>query len=148
MLRFLTLIVAFVSFFSQAHISVTNATVRLLPPGLPNTAAYFTIENDTYTDLFLVGANSKIVKNAELHNHFSDGEVMRMEKQDKVKIPAGETVKFQPGGLHVMLFGLKKPLKEGQSVPLSVITEQGTLIDFDAKVVMPGQESNGTHQHH
>lgn len=148
MFRFLPFIIAVVSFYSQAHISVTNATVRLLPPGLPNTAAYFTIENDTYGDIFLIGANAEIVESAELHNHISDGDVMRMEKQDKVKIPAGGTVKFKPGGLHVMLFGLKAPLKEGQSVSLNIVTEQGTQIDFKAKVVMPGQESNGTHQHH
>jgi copper(I)-binding protein len=96
----------------------------------------------------LVDAQSEIVKSAELHNHISDGDVMRMEKQNKVKVPAGGTIMFQPGGLHVMLFGLKAPLKEGQSVSLSIVTEQGTFIDFKAKVVMPGQESNGTHQHH
>jgi copper(I)-binding protein len=148
MFRFLSFMIVFVSFFSQAHISVTNGTVRLLPPGLPNTAAYFTIENDTYEDIFLVGANAEIVNSAELHNHISVGGVMKMQKQDKVKVPAGGTVKFTPGGLHVMLFGLKAPLKEGQSVSLNIVTEQGLLIDFEAKVVMPGQESNGTHQHH
>lgn len=146
--RFLLLVIAFISFSTQAHISVTNATVRLLPPGLPNTAAYFTIENDTNEDIFLVDAKAEIVNSAELHNHISDGDVMRMEKQEKVKVPAGGNIRFQPGGLHVMLFGLKAPLQEGQNVSLSVETEKGTVIGFDAKVVMPGQESNGTHHHH
>lgn len=131
----------------HAELVIRDAKVRLLPPGLPNTAAYFVVENHSERDHFLVGGKSNIAKTVELHNHIMQGEVMRMEKQEQVKIPAGETVRFQPGGLHLMIFGLKAPLTEGQVVKLTVLDKNGAAIEFDADVVMPGKESSHAHHH-
>lgn len=148
MRKVLSLCLFLACFGADAHISIEGATVRMLPPGVPNTAAYFTITNDTNHDIYLVDARTVIAKTAELHNHIVRGEVMKMEKQSKVKVAAGQQVQFQPGGLHVMLFGLNRSLKEGQTVALTLITEKGTEIDFTAKAVMPGQESSHKHHHH
>jgi len=135
-----------ISFHSFAEITVSNAKVRLLPPGVPNTSAYFTIENTGTTDRYLVSASADFAKSAELHAHIMDGEMMRMQQQEQIVIPAGESVEFKPGGLHVMIFGLKQSLTENQSVSFTVNTKDEQSIVINAKVVMPGDE--GSHHHH
>lgn len=146
MLRLSAFLLVFCSFFSIAEVVVSDATIRLLPPGTPNTSAYFTVKNTGEKDVYLVGAQSEVAKTVELHNHVMKGEVMRMEKQEKVKVAAGETVTFQPGGLHIMLFGLKSPLSENQHVEIGLNTQEGGVVTFSAKAARPGAHSH--HGHH
>lgn len=148
MLRCVALICAMTCFPALADVLVTDATVRVLPPGVPNTAAYFVISNQSDADIHLVGASSDAAKTLELHNHVMQGEVMRMERQDEVHVAAGQTLTFQPGGLHVMMFGITSPLSEGQNVQFTLHTKQGMDIDVSAKAVLPGQESHSHHGHH
>lgn len=130
-----------------AEVSVSNAVVRVLPPGLPNTSAYFTIQNTSDSDVFLVAAETNIAASAELHAHIMNGEMMRMEEQEQVVIPAGEVVEFKPGGLHVMIFGLKAPIKEGQMVSITLVTKDKKMIAVQAKAVRPGDEKQQHHHH-
>lgn len=143
MLRFFTLILWFFAGQLLAEVVVSDATVRLLPPGVPNTAAYFSIENRSDKNVVLVGANANFVNKAEIHNHLFVDNMMRMQQQSEVVIGAGETVHFEPSGLHIMLFGLNQVLDEGQTLPLSLQTKSGELIKFTAKVARPQ-----AHAHH
>jgi hypothetical protein len=68
----------------------------------------------------LVSASSPIARTVELHTHIRDGEVMRMRQVADIAIPAGETVRLRPGGLHVMLIGLTEPLRQGAEVPVTL----------------------------
>ncbi|MCF2947324.1 copper chaperone PCu(A)C [Paraglaciecola aquimarina] len=128
---------------SQAELLVTQATVRLLPPGVPNTSAYFTIENTSQQAVYLTGAEANFVDKAEIHNHVHDNGMMKMQQQAEVKIEAGKIVKFAPGGLHLMLFGLKQTLSENQLLELSIHTKSGQKISFQAHVKPPM-----AHKHH
>ena len=143
MLRLIVLLCSLVTGVVYAEIIVTDATVRLLPPGVPNTAAYFSIQNQSDTDQTLVGASADFVAKAEIHNHILVDDMMSMKQQSEVVIQPGETVSFSPGGLHIMLFGLKQPLREGQSVVFSLQTKEGKLISVTAKVALPS-----AHSHH
>ncbi|MEP4890394.1 MAG: copper chaperone PCu(A)C [Aliiglaciecola sp.] len=134
------------SFASAANIKISDATVRLLPPTVPNTAAYFTIHNSSDKDLVLVSASTDIAEKAELHAHVMENGMMSMQEQDQIRIPAGQTVSFKPGGLHVMIFGLKKPLAENQMVSITLVSEDQKTIQVTAKAVMPGKEKS--HNHH
>ena len=138
-----TMVLIFLTNAAFAEVEISDATIRLLPPSVPNTSAYFTVTNTSDQDVSLVGGSADIAEKTELHNHIMQGEVMRMEKQDAVVISAGETVKFAPGGLHMMIFGLKQPLKKEQIIPLALITKDGQQINFSAVVVSPNQ-----HHHH
>ena len=60
------------------------------------------------------------VARAELHEHAMAGMVMKMRPLAGLAIPAGQTVALAPGGMHIMLVGLKAPLREGQSFPLTL----------------------------
>jgi copper(I)-binding protein len=61
----------------------------------------------------LVGAKSMIAEAGGTHTHVRDGSVVNMVPVGAIDIPAGHTVTLQPGGMHVMFYGLKKPLEEG-----------------------------------
>ncbi|GAB2678028.1 copper chaperone PCu(A)C [Aliiglaciecola aliphaticivorans] len=134
------------SFASSANIKVTDATVRLLPPTVPNTAAYFKIHNSSDKDVVLISATTDIAEKAELHAHVMENGMMSMQEQEQIRIPAGETVTFKPGGLHVMIFGLKKPLVENKEVIITLLSEDQQTIQVTAKAVMPGKEKS--HKHH
>jgi copper(I)-binding protein len=125
-----------------AEIIVTDATVRLLPPGVPNTAAYFSIQNSSDTTQILIGASVDFADKAEIHNHIMVNDMMRMEQQSEVVIQPGESVQFAPGGLHLMLFGLKQPLLEGQSVAISLQTKDGESIIITANVARPSVQKH------
>lgn len=143
MFRFAILVLSLVSSLSYAELLVTQATVRLLPPGVPNTSAYFTIENRSKVDVVLIGAQADFVNKAEMHNHISHNGMMKMQQQSEVTIAAGRTLRFDSGGLHIMLFGLKKSLKEHELLPLTLTTKSGKTISFKAMVQKPM-----AHKHH
>lgn len=104
----------------QGDIQVTTAWARATPPRPPVGGAYLTVTNAGSRSDVLVGAESDVAKTVELHTHMKEGEVMRMVALSSVEVRAGQTVTFAPGGLHVMLIGLKAPLKEGSSFPLTL----------------------------
>lgn len=123
-----------ISFNLLAHINILNAQVRLLPSIVPNTSAYFLLENDTIQPLTLVAASSPVSGKVEIHNHVQENGVMKMVHVASVAVKAGETLALQPGGYHLMFFGLKKPLKKGQMVPVTLTTKSGFTIAIEAKV--------------
>jgi copper(I)-binding protein len=131
------------SSLAQAELLVSQATVRLLPPGVPNTSAYFTIKNTSNSPKFLISAQANFVNKAEIHNHVHHNGMMKMQRQSEVKIEAGQIIQFSPGGLHIMLFGLKQPLQDQQVLELSVQTKSGKTVSFKAKVQSPM-----AHKHH
>jgi copper(I)-binding protein len=144
MYRLSLLLLLLVSSMAQSELLITEASVRLLPPSLPNTSAYFKVENIGNKERVLIGASSPIADLAELHNHIMLNDMMRMEKQDAITIGPGQTVTFAPGGLHMMIFTLKKPLQNGQNVKLALHTKDGEKHSFSAKV---GDPTQSTHHH-
>ena len=68
----------------------------------------------------VVGGTSPAAERVELHTMSMQEGVMVMRKVPEIRLPAGQTVQLKPGGLHVMLIGLKGPLQEGQTVPLTL----------------------------
>jgi copper(I)-binding protein len=143
MFRLFVLLCSLVTGVIYAEVIVTDATVRLLPPSVPNTAAYFSIQNSSDTTKILIGASAAFATKAEIHNHIMVNDMMRMEQQSEVVINSGQSVQFAPGGLHIMLFGLKQPLSEGESVAISLQTKDGESIIISAKVARPS-----VHKHH
>jgi len=143
MLRLFLLLGSLVSGVLHAEIIITDATVRLLPPGVPNTAAYFSLQNPSDTKQTLIGVSADFATKAEIHNHILVDGMMSMQQQSEVVIQPGESIQFSPGGLHIMLFGLKQPLSEGQSVVFSLQTSDGESISVTANVAKPS-----VHKHH
>jgi copper(I)-binding protein len=101
----------------------------------------------------LVGVATPVAGVAEVHEMKMDGSVMKMAAVPALDLPAGKAVTLAPGGYHVMLMGLKQPLKEGDSVPLT-LTVQGAdgkkeAVELKVPVKALGAApAAGLHHHH
>jgi hypothetical protein len=89
-------------------------------------------------DAKLVGASSPAAKIVEVHEMTMDNNVMKMREVKAVALPAGKAVQFKPGGYHVMLIDLAKPLEPGQKVPVALTIEgkdgKRTTVEATAEV--------------
>lgn len=102
----------------KVTVQVSNAWVRATVPGQPVAGAYMDLRADRAAKLVKVA--SPVAKRGEIHEMKDDGGMMTMRAVDAVELPAGTTVSLAPGGLHVMLFGLAKPLVAGHKVKLTL----------------------------
>ena len=109
---------------TETDLTVTNASVRAVPPGTPSSLAFMTIKNSGNTDRQLVKADSPVAKTVGLHNHINDSGVMRMREVKSIEIKAKGQAELKTGSYHIMLIDLKQSLKEGDSVPLTLTLER------------------------
>jgi copper(I)-binding protein len=79
---------------------------------------FMTLTNRGTAPMVLTGAESPLAARVEIHRSSMTGGVMRMMRETQVAVPAGGQVAFAPGGLHLMLVGLKRPLRAGDEVPV------------------------------
>ncbi|WP_162925671.1 copper chaperone PCu(A)C [Isoalcanivorax indicus] len=116
---------AFAGEIDEPELFIDNMWVRAVPPVSSTTAGYFTVTNTSEVPVTLLGFTTEIAGAGELHTMAAqeDG-TRRMQRLRNVPIPAGETVEFAPGGNHLMLFRLARPLEEGEQVEL--------CLEFDA----------------
>ena len=118
-----------------ANVTVSEQVARAVPAVQTNSAAFLTVKNNDNKEVTLVSADSDIAARVELHGHEMKGDMMRMFKLEHgIKIPAGAEAKLQSGGNHVMLMGLKKPLKEGEKVNITLHFSDGDAIDVKVPV--------------
>lgn len=129
-------------------IEVTDAYVRAVPPGAPNSAAFLALSNGSGEPRALVSAESPASEAVELHTHTMDGGMMRMRRVDRIEVPAGGRVALEPGGLHLMLIGLKRPLAPGDQVALTLIFDDGSRSELAAPVRPVVPAAGNEHRHH
>lgn len=134
--------------YAESGIELKDAWVRGTPPGTTITALYLNIENKGSEKDALVSASSNVSKVAEIHTTSVDDKgVAKMEMLQSLSIPAGAVTKLEPGGIHIMLIDLNKPLKSGESVEVELVFENAGPLKAQAKVKGPGDSSHG-HEHH
>jgi copper(I)-binding protein len=121
---------------ASAQVVVSDAWVRGTVPGQDSTGAYMRLA--AATDSALVAVNTPVAKVAEIHEMQLQGGVMRMHGIPQIPLPAGKMVELQPGGYHVMLMKLARPLKDGDTVPLKLTVQDAagsrTTIEINATV--------------
>lgn len=127
-----------------ANISVTNAWARATVPGQQVSGAYMQIQSDA--DARLVGASSTAVPRVEVHEMKMDGDVMRMRQVQSIDLPKGKTVSLEPGGFHIMLMNLPKPIAAGDVIPLTLVVESGGKRQM-VEVKAEARAAGGTMQH-
>ena len=119
---------------TPGDLSIDRPWSFALPPVSPNGAAYFRIENRGQASDRLVSVHSPIADRAEIHTHEMDGGMMTMHRVHSVETPAQGEVTFEPGGLHVMLLGLKEPLVAGERYPLVLEFEKAGTIEVSVEI--------------
>jgi copper(I)-binding protein len=132
-----------------AEINIEKPSVRAMPPGQPNTAAFMVMKNTADTPVRLVSVSTPASKKAEFHSHTKDEKgVMRMRKEPYVDIAANSSFEFKSGGHHIMLMGLNKPLKSGDIIDMKVTDSRGQSYDFSMPVKSLIKLDHGHHHHH
>ena len=123
------------TFVARAEVTVKDAWVRGTVPAQTTTGAFMTLTSTA--DAKLVGAASPVAKTVEIHESMVHGGHAMMHEVENVALPAGKPVSLKPGGHHVMMMGLAKPLKAGDIVPLTLtIEEKGKRSTLEVKAAV------------
>jgi len=134
-------------------VTVKDAWIRGTVQGQNATGAFMELTGKS--NARLVGASSPVAGIVEVHNMKIENGVMKMFPVEGVELPAGKPVKLAPGGYHVMLMDLQKPLNAGDKVPLKLTFELANKnretvdLTVDVRDVKGGAkaESKGHHGH-
>lgn len=124
-------------------LAIEDAWARASAGGQINGAAYLKIRNAGATDR-LLSASAPVANVTELHTHVMDGTTMRMRKVEAIDVTGGTVTELKPGGLHVMLIGLKAPLKAGTKFPLTLKFERAgeVQVDVEVRTAAPAQHKH------
>ncbi len=97
-------------------------------------AAYVTVMNKGSLPDRLIAVEGEVANRVELHNHMMDGGVMKMRPVKAIEVAPGEPAVLKPGGLHIMLMGLKAPLVKGESFPLTLVFERAGRVEIEVSI--------------
>lgn len=129
-------------------LQVNNAWSRELPQSAPVGAAFMTIVNPSDQADRLISAHSTIAKVTELHAHIHENDVMRMVKVNTVDIPAHDQLVLAPGGYHIMLIDLQRPLLAGEQLPLTLEFENAGTLDITVDIKSSDAGTAADHDDH
>jgi copper(I)-binding protein len=120
------------------NLTIANAWARATPPGATTAAAYFTVTNTGTAADTLTGASAPMAGMTMLHKMEMTGSVMKMRMVDGIAIPPGKSVTLAPDGFHVMMTGVTKPLKAGDTLPLTLTFAKAGAVTLTVPVLPVG----------
>jgi len=130
-----------------AQVSVEAPWSRAMPPGAKVAVGFMQLRNAGAADR-VVGASTPVAGRVEMHITVRDGDVMRMREVKSFEVPAGGSFELKPGGAHLMLVDLKRPLKKGEKVPLTLKLEKGGELKMELSVEELGARHPAQHGGH
>lgn len=116
------------------QIDVMEVWARATAPSAKVGATYFVVRNKGHEVDTLIRVESPLATKAEMHTSVMHGDLMKMEKLDSVEVTTHSPLVFEPGGHHVMLMGLDKPLVEGDSFPLTLVFDKAGPVEVTVAV--------------
>ena len=120
-------------------LEIGHPWTRATPSTAPTAGGFLTVTNKGTTPDKLISAKSAAAETVQIHTMKMEGNVMRMREQDGgLEIAPGATVTLAPGHLHLMMMGLKGPLKQGEKVPVTLVFEKAGPIDVELAVMAMG----------
>ncbi|MES2537785.1 MAG: copper chaperone PCu(A)C [Pseudomonadota bacterium] len=140
---------------AQAHeykvgdLQIAHPYARVTVANQPAGAAYLTIENKGKDADKLLSAASPVANEVQIHSMSMEGNVMKMREVGSVELKPAAKVSMQPGhGYHIMLIGLKQPLKAGDKFPLTLTFEKAGKTEVSVHVEQPKEPKEaGAHRH-
>jgi periplasmic copper chaperone A len=122
----------------ESGIRVDQVWARATPGIVKTGVIYLSVTNTGTTPDRLVAVSTPVAKEAELHEMKMANGVMQMRPLKSLAIAPGKTLVLHPDGYHIMLLGLKAPLKEGEKVPLTLTFEHAGKREVTAAVARVG----------
>jgi copper(I)-binding protein len=134
--------------YTVEGVAVAEPFSRPAPQG-GNGAGFFTVTNNNTGPDTLLRVESPVALRVELHETSTEGGVMRMrELEGGLKMKAGETVVFKPGGKHVMFLGLTRPLAVGDRIPATLVFEKAGRAPIELTVQARDSAAGGGMENH
>jgi len=130
--------------YRKGDLDVRHPWTRATPPGAKNAAGYLEIRNSGKEPDRLVGASTPNAERVELHMTVREGDVMKMREVQSFEVPAGQRLTLRPGGRHLMIVGLKRPLAKDERLPLTLRFERAGEIQVELGV----QSADSRKPHH
>lgn len=134
---------------AHAELKVANPWVKPTVTGQPVGAAYMQLTSDKNVEI--VALSSPVAGKTELHSMSMTGNIMRMKRVDRLQLKAGKLVELKPGGFHIMLMELKHQIKEGETVPISLVTQDEAgnkaTVSIKAIATAPLESDSDSHMH-
>jgi copper(I)-binding protein len=125
-----------------AQVVVKDPWVRATVPQQKATGAFMQLTSPE--EVRLVDAYSPIANSVEIHEMKMENNVMKMRPVERLVLPAAKTVELKPGGLHIMLMGLKQQLNEGDSAPVTLVVEGKDRTRQSIELEIPVRPLNST----
>jgi len=140
MSRVLLVVSFFVSFPAFGQVEVSDAWIRATAPGQKTAAGYMTLTNKSAQPERLIGGSSDAAAKVQTHVSVKDGDIVRMREVKGYDIPAKGSFELKPNGSHLMLVDIKRPLKEGEKVPVLLKFEKSgeVKVDFEVRPLTGG----------
>lgn len=123
-MRFWLMFLAMFALPAWAQVSAEHPWTRATPPGAKTGAGFLQLKNAGAADR-VVGASSPVAGRVEMHITVREGDVMKMREVKGFDVPAKGSFELKPGGAHLMLMDLKRPIKKGEKVPLTLKLDKG-----------------------
>ena len=121
--------------FSIGKLDVRQPIARATMPGQTAAALYLTLENTGTTSDRLLTVKTTAAKSAEIHSMIMRGDVMQMREVGTIALKPGEKIAMAPGGgYHIMLLGLRQPLRVGDRIALQLHFEKAGSLAVQAQV--------------
>ena len=122
-------------------IQIEDPWVRAVPPNANNSAIFLDLRNESEQLRKLVEVHSEVAERVELHTTKDEDGMLRKERLEEVLIPALETQSFHPGGIHIMLIGLRSPLNVGGAIELELVyadqSKETISVPVDERPLLP-----------
>jgi len=134
--------------FTSGPLVIGHPWVRETAQGQSAGGGFLTVTNNGRAEDRLLGGNSEIADQVQVHSMSMDGSVMRMRQlRDGLPVPPGGSVALRPGSYHVMFTGLKRPLKRGEMVPATLhFARAGKVkVEFKVEAVTYGGSAHAGH---
>lgn len=154
-LLFTALLASYASLLMAKGIEANNAWVRFSVPGMSSSGVFMDLDNQSGRDDILLSASTPVAMSAEVHETVETDGVMKMRSLSKgLPLPAGKVTHLQPGKMHIMLMGLKKPLAKDTTIPVRLTFRHARPLVLNVPVAIGpasadmSQTENSHHMHH
>ncbi len=133
LLTLLLTLLLMIPFLVRAELVLEDAWIQNLPPSVPVRAGYLTITNPSAATVRIVGLRGEAFTRIEIHRSTMKDGTMQMESRSALEIEAGETLRLEPGGLHLMMYP-RQPTRPGDSYRVILEFGDGETRNLDMVV--------------
>jgi copper(I)-binding protein len=132
---------------ASSAVEVETPWVREAPPASTVLAAYMLLKNTGDTPRTITRIDSPDFRDARIHRTVVEDGVAKMLPVEQLQLPASGSVTLEPGGLHLMLFDPKRPLRDGDTVILLIHGNDGDSVTVHAPVIRKTGGHDHAHHH-